>query len=73
MYTPFLVDTSLTEYVAIVSQWRNHMGNHEQIKLLEETHVPEDEVSLLFHSQLIGQMKHQYSPRETYFKCLGGD
>lgn len=24
-------------------------------------HVPEDEVSLSFHSQLIGQMKHQHS------------
>ena len=38
------------------------MENHEHIKGREEIHVPEDEVSLSFHSQLIGQMKHQYSP-----------
>lgn len=48
------------------------MGNHEQIKPIEETFVPRDEVSLLFHLQFIGQMKHRHSPRETYFKCLGG-
>lgn len=38
------------------------MWNHEKIKRIEEIHVQEDEVSLSFHSQLIGQMKHQYSP-----------
>lgn len=37
------------------------MGDHDQMKSTEETHVLEDEVSLLFHLQLIGQMKHQYS------------
>lgn len=37
------------------------MWNHEQIVGTEEIHVLEDEVSLLFHSQLIWQMKHQYS------------
>lgn len=37
------------------------MGNHDQIERIEELHVLEDEVSLSFHSQLIGQMKHQYS------------
>lgn len=40
---------------------KDYMVNHEQIKGTEEIHVLEDKVSLLFHSQLIGQMKHQYS------------